>query len=58
MESILTPEQVADYLQLHHLTVLKLIKCGRLKGVKVGRIYRVPESSVDNFLQSSILTTS
>lgn len=53
MQKVFTPEQVAEYLQLHHLTVLKLIKSGRLQGVKIGRIYRVPESSLEAFLTTT-----
>lgn len=53
MEKIYTPEQVANVLQIHHLTVLKLIKNKKLKGVKIGRIYRVPESNLKKFLKTT-----
>ena len=47
---ILTAEQVADLLQIHHLTVLKLIKQKKLKASKVGRVYRIRESAIEEFL--------
>ena len=47
---ILTAEQVATILQVHHLTVLKLIKQKKLKAAKVGRVYRIRESAIDDFL--------
>jgi excisionase family DNA binding protein len=47
---ILTAEQVAKVLQVHHLTVLKLIKQKKLKASKVGRVYRIRESAIDDFL--------
>lgn len=56
MEKIFTPEQVADYLQLHHLTVLKLIKSGDLSAFKIGRVYRVPKDSINSFLNNNKVT--
>ncbi len=50
MEKIYTPEQVAKHLQIHHLTVLKLLKAKKIKSVKIGRIYRIPESNLKKFL--------
>ncbi len=52
VERLLTPEQVAEALQLHHLTVLKFIKEKKLKCVKFGRVYRISESSLNEFLKS------
>ncbi len=55
-ERILTPEQVAQILQIHQFTVLKLIKQGRLKASKLGRVYRIKESDVELFLEESSKT--
>lgn len=49
-ESILTPEQVAHKLQIHPLTVLKYIRQGKLHASKLGRVYRIRESAIDNML--------
>ncbi|KKT19093.1 MAG: hypothetical protein UW03_C0024G0007 [Candidatus Peregrinibacteria bacterium GW2011_GWA2_43_8] len=49
----MTPEQVAKTLQLHHLTVLKLIKQRKLRAIKFGRVYRIRESDLDSFLDKS-----
>lgn len=46
----MTAEQVAKTLQVHHFTVLKLIKQGKLKAVKLGRVYRIKPSAVDAFI--------
>lgn len=43
---LLTIEQVADRLQLHRDTVRRQIKRGALRGVKRGRVWRVPESAL------------
>jgi len=51
VERLLTPEQVAKVLQLHHLTVLKFIKSKTLKSIKLGRVYRIRETDLDAFLE-------
>jgi excisionase family DNA binding protein len=51
IEKYLTTEQVANILQVHPLTILKFIKQGKLKGVKIGRVYRIQEADVKQFLE-------
>ncbi len=53
LERLMTPEEVAEALQLHHLTVLKFIKSKALKSIKLGRIYRVTESDLQSFLENN-----
>ena len=45
-ELFLTPEQVAVRLQLHPETIRRQLKAGRLRGVRRGRMWRVPESAL------------
>lgn len=52
MERFFTTEQVANILQVHPFTILKFIKEGKLKGVKLGRVYRIKEGDVQEFLES------
>lgn len=52
IEKFFTTEQVANILQVHPFTILKFIKQGKLKGVKLGRVYRIMESDVEAFLES------
>ena len=47
MEMLLTLEQAATRLQLHRDTVRRQLKRGQLRGVKRGRVWRVPESALD-----------
>ncbi|KKU80490.1 MAG: hypothetical protein UY05_C0006G0024 [Candidatus Peregrinibacteria bacterium GW2011_GWA2_47_7] len=49
-DRILTPGQAAQILQIHPFTVLKYIKGGKLKASKLGRVYRIRESAIENFL--------
>ncbi len=48
MERFLTAEQVAELLQVHLDTVRRWLREGTLHGRKIGRVWRVPESELDN----------
>jgi excisionase family DNA binding protein len=50
---VLTPEQVADYLQVNRETVYRYIRSGQLVASKLGRAYRIPRRSVDLLLWST-----
>lgn len=50
IERFLTTEQVANILQVHPFTILKFIREGKLKGIKLGRVYRIKESDIHEFL--------
>jgi len=54
---ILTPEQVADYLQVRKDTVYRYIRTGKLPAVRLGRSYRVPRESIDLFLLANSTRT-
>ena len=53
MEMLLTIEQAAIRLQLHRDTVRKQLKRGQLRGVKRGRVWRVPESALTEIAPAS-----
>lgn len=53
-EKFLTTEQVAGILQVHPYTILKFVKEGKLKGVKLGRVYRILESDVRRFIEERL----
>jgi excisionase family DNA binding protein len=50
VKEIMTPEQVADYLQISKETVYRYIREGKLTASRLGRNYRVPRENVDLFL--------
>lgn len=50
-DAVMTVEDAAKILRLHPFTVLKLIKKKALKAVKIGRVYRIRESAIEDFLQ-------
>jgi acetyl-CoA synthetase len=46
-EKMLTPKEVTERLSLSVLTVREWIRTGKLKGEKLGRLWRIPESKDD-----------
>ncbi len=50
-EKFFTTDQVAKILQVHPFTILKYIRNGKLKGIKLGRVYRVKESDINEFIE-------
>jgi excisionase family DNA binding protein len=50
-DPVLTPEQVAERLHISPLTVGNWLRSGKLKGVKVGRLWRVRERDLEAFLK-------
>lgn len=51
MEKLLTPEEAADKLAVSVKTLKDWLRAGKLKGVKVGRLWRVRESDLEQFIQ-------
>ena len=50
VHDVMTPEQVADYLQLDRETIYRLIRRKQLAATKIGRAYRIPRQDLDAFL--------
>jgi len=51
--NLLTPEQVADILQVHVLTVYSYIRQGKLEAVRLGRSYRILPEDLALFIESN-----
>lgn len=49
--SLLTPEEVAEILQLHILTVYSYIRSGKLGAVRLGRSYRIMPDDLELFFE-------
>lgn len=45
-QKVYTPEQVAEMLQLSKNTVYGLISKGEIMAKKIGKVYRIPQSSI------------
>jgi excisionase family DNA binding protein len=48
---LMTPAQVAEYLQLHKLTIYKYIREGRLPAARIGRSLRILKADVERLLE-------
>lgn len=46
----MTPQQVADYLQVNTDTVYRLIRTRKLAASRIGRAYRIPKADLEEFL--------
>lgn len=51
MDRLYTPEEVAEILKVSVITVKKWLRNGELKGVKVGKFWRVREEDLQEFLE-------
>ncbi len=51
MERALTVPQVAERLSVHPKTVYSMLVRGELRGIKVGRVWRVPAEELEVFLR-------
>lgn len=49
----LTVEQVAELLQVHWQTVLNYIKGKKLHAIKLGKGYRIPKESLEEFVKTN-----
>ncbi len=52
-QSLLTPEQVAEILQIHILTVYSYIRQGKLNAVRLGRCYRVTPEDFNRLIETN-----
>lgn len=51
-KEILTREEVMEVLKIERSTFYKLIQTGQLKGFKEGNRYKVPLSSVEEYINN------
>lgn len=55
---LLTPEQVAEILQIHVITVYGYIKQGKLDAIRLGRNYRISQKDLEILLESNRVNKS
>ena len=51
--NLLTPEQVAEILQIHVLTIYSYIRQGKLDAIRLGRNYRIIPKDLTHFIESN-----
>lgn len=52
MPRMLTPGEIAERLNLHPNTVRDYLKAGLLPAIKLGRVWRVEEKDLKEFIQA------
>ena len=51
-ESLLTPEDVAEILNIGMNSCYKLLNSGKIKAMRIGRIWKIPKRSVQDFISN------
>lgn len=54
-KELLTVDEVADVLYLGKNTVYELLRSGELKGIKFGRVWRIPRNSIKIMIEEKTL---
>ena len=55
---ILSPEEAMDELQIGRNGIYKLLDSGKLKGFRVGRNWKIPRKSIDEYIEEEIKNNS
>lgn len=48
---LLTVNEVADILRVHYRTAYRLVTGGKIKAIRIGNQWRVPEASLMDFIE-------
>ena len=51
MDKLMSLQEVAEKLNLHYRTVLNWVQEGKLEAVKTGRVWRISQQEVEEFLK-------
>ncbi len=50
MAELMTTREIAKYLKLHQITVLKHVSEGKIPAVRIGRVWRFDKKAIDTWL--------
>lgn len=53
MDKVYTPKQAAEVLAISEKTLSDWLRAGKIKGVKVGRYWRIMEQDLEEFLRQN-----
>lgn len=48
---IMTVENLMDYMNIGRTTAYKLVQSGKIKTIRIGRIYRISKKSVEEYVR-------
>ena len=49
-DTLITPEEVADMLNCGMNTTYKLLKSGKIKAMRIGRVWKIPKRAVQEYI--------
>ncbi len=52
-EEYFSPQQISDKFNVKARTVYAWIRQGRLKAIKLGDLWRIPQSALEEFIETS-----
>lgn len=52
-DDVFTIEDLMDYLSVGRNTAYKLLKDGKIKSFKIGRVYKIPKEEVKRFVKNN-----
>lgn len=55
---LLTPEEAAERLGVGRTTMFKLIRCGEIESVQIGKLRRIPVSAIEDYAASLVRITT
>jgi excisionase family DNA binding protein len=50
LAQIMTTKEMAKYLKLHHITIWKLSKEGKIPAIQIGRVWRFDKEVIDEWI--------
>lgn len=53
LDKVYTPQQAAEVLSISEKTLMNWLRAGKIKGVKVGRLWRIMEQDLEEFLRQN-----
>lgn len=49
-DTLITPEELAEMLNCGMNTAYKLLKSGKIKAMKIGRVWKIPKRAVQEYI--------
>jgi excisionase family DNA binding protein len=53
LDKVYTPQQAAEILSISDKTLMDWLRAGKIKGVKVGKYWRIMEADLEEFLRQN-----
>ena len=49
---VFTVEDLMEYLSIGRTTAYRLLRSGKIKTLKIGKLYRIPKKAIDDYVDS------